>query len=56
MTHTSGGKGFVEYDDPHSVGMTGIIRRGMGYNAILECDALDANAPNEPACASAPRT
>src|SRR5436305_10212820 len=40
MAHTSRGKDFVEYDNPHNVGMTGIIGGAAGYHAILDCDVL----------------
>jgi pyruvate dehydrogenase (quinone) len=40
MAHTSRGKDFVEYDNPHNVGMTGIIGESSGYRAILDCDTL----------------
>ena len=29
---------------------------GASYHAILDCDVLDANTPNEPACGSVART
>ena len=38
--HTSRGKDFVEYENPHNVGMTGVIGGVAGYRAILECDTL----------------
>jgi pyruvate dehydrogenase (quinone) len=38
--HTSRGKDFVEYDNPHNVGMTGMIGGAAGYHAILDCDVL----------------
>jgi pyruvate dehydrogenase (quinone) len=40
MAHTSRGKDFVEYDNPHNVGMTGIIGGVSGYESILHCDVL----------------
>jgi pyruvate dehydrogenase (quinone) len=40
MAHTSRGKDFVEYDNPHNVGMTGIIGQPAGYHAILDCEVL----------------
>src|ERR1700751_5917001 len=40
MAHTSRGKDFVEYDNPHNVGMTGIIGEPSGYRAVLDCDTL----------------
>jgi pyruvate dehydrogenase (quinone) len=38
--HTSRGKDFVEYDNPHNVGMSGIIGQPAGYHAIMDCDVL----------------
>jgi pyruvate dehydrogenase (quinone) len=40
MAHTSRGKVFLEYDNPYSVGMTGIIGGGAGYHAILDSEVL----------------
>jgi pyruvate dehydrogenase (quinone) len=40
VAHTSRGKDAIEYDNPHNVGMTGIIGSESGYHAILECDTL----------------
>jgi pyruvate dehydrogenase (quinone) len=40
MAHTSRGKDFLEYDNPHNVGMTGIIGGAAGYHAILDCEVL----------------
>jgi pyruvate dehydrogenase (quinone) len=34
------GKPFIDYDNPYSVGMTGMIGFGMAYEAIHECDLL----------------
>jgi pyruvate dehydrogenase (quinone) len=34
------GKPFIDYDNPYSVGMTGMIGFGMCYEAIHECDLL----------------
>src|SRR5271154_5672360 len=38
--HTYRGKPFIEYDNPYTVGMTGMIGFGMAYEAIHECDLL----------------
>jgi pyruvate dehydrogenase (quinone) len=38
--HTSRAKDFVEYDNPHNVGMTGIFGVESGYHAVSECDTL----------------
>lgn len=40
IAHTSRGKDAVEYENPHNVGMTGVIGMESGYQAILNCDTL----------------
>jgi pyruvate dehydrogenase (quinone) len=40
VAHTSRGKDALEYDNPHNVGMTGVIGTESGYHAILNCDTL----------------
>jgi pyruvate dehydrogenase (quinone) len=40
VAHTSRGKDALEYDNPHNVGMTGILGMESGYHAILNCDTL----------------
>lgn len=40
MAHTSRGKDALEYDNPHNIGMTGVIGMEAGYQAILNCDTL----------------
>jgi pyruvate dehydrogenase (quinone) len=40
VAHTSRGKDVLEYDNPHNVGMTGVIGMEAGYHAILNCDTL----------------
>ncbi|MRW84138.1 ubiquinone-dependent pyruvate dehydrogenase [Pseudoduganella sp. FT26W] len=40
IAHTSRAKDFVEYDNPHNVGMTGIFGVASGYHAVSECDTL----------------
>jgi pyruvate dehydrogenase (quinone) len=40
IAHTSRAKDFVEYDNPHNVGMTGIFGVESGYHAVSECDTL----------------
>jgi pyruvate dehydrogenase (quinone) len=40
VAHTSRGKGAVEYDNPHNVGMTGVIGMESGYHCLLNCDTL----------------
>ncbi len=34
------GKEFVEYDNPFSVGMTGLLGFSSGYHAMMDCDLL----------------
>jgi pyruvate dehydrogenase (quinone) len=38
--HTSRAKDFLEYENPHNIGMTGIIGGEAGYHAVLGCDTL----------------
>ena len=38
--HTSRAKDFLEYDNPHNIGMTGILGTEAGYHALLNCDTL----------------
>jgi pyruvate dehydrogenase (quinone) len=40
VAHTSRGKDALEYNNPHNVGMTGVIGTESGYHAILNCDTL----------------
>ena len=40
IVHALGGKEFIEYDNPYSVGMTGLIGFSSGYAAIMACDTL----------------
>ncbi len=40
VVHALRGKPFVEYDNPHSVGMTGLIGVSSGYHAMEQCDVL----------------
>jgi pyruvate dehydrogenase (quinone) len=40
MVHALRGKEHVEWDNPYSVGMTGLIGYSSGYYAMRECDAL----------------
>jgi pyruvate dehydrogenase (quinone) len=40
MVHTMRGKEHVEWDNPHDVGMTGLIGFSSGYYAMLDCDVL----------------
>lgn len=40
IVHTLRGKEYIEHDNPHDVGMTGLIGFSSGYHAMLECDML----------------
>jgi pyruvate dehydrogenase (quinone) len=40
MVHALRGKEHVEWDNPYSVGMTGLIGFSSGYYAMNDCDAL----------------
>lgn len=40
IAHTTRAKDFVEYDNPHNVGMTGLIGGEAGYRTVLDCDVL----------------
>jgi pyruvate dehydrogenase (quinone) len=40
VVHSLRGKEFVEYDNPHDVGMTGLLGFASGYRAMEHCDAL----------------
>ena len=40
MVHTMRGKEHVEWENPYSVGMTGLIGFSSGYYAMLDCDVL----------------
>jgi pyruvate dehydrogenase (quinone) len=40
VAHTSRGKDWLEPNNPHNVGMTGVIGMESGYHAILNCDTL----------------
>jgi pyruvate dehydrogenase (quinone) len=40
VAHTTRGKDSLEYDNPHNIGMTGVIGMEAGYHAILSCDTL----------------
>ena len=40
VAHTTRGKDSLEYDNPHNVGMTGVIGMEAGYHCILSCDTL----------------
>ena len=40
IVHALRGKQFVEYDNPFSVGMTGLLGYSSGYRAMMSCDTL----------------
>ena len=40
IVHALRGKEFVEYDNPFSVGMTGLLGFSSGYHAMRNCDTL----------------
>lgn len=40
VAHTSRAKDFIEYDNPHNVGMTGMLGTAGGYHTIKTCDTL----------------
>jgi pyruvate dehydrogenase (quinone) len=40
VAHTTRGKDSLEYDNPHNIGMTGVIGMEAGYHAVLSCDTL----------------
>jgi pyruvate dehydrogenase (quinone) len=40
IVHALRGKEFVEYDNPFSVGMTGLLGFSSGYHAMMNCDLL----------------
>jgi pyruvate dehydrogenase (quinone) len=40
VAHTSRAKDFLEYDNPHNVGMTGMLGNVGGYHTIKTCDTL----------------
>jgi pyruvate dehydrogenase (quinone) len=40
IVHTLRGKEYIEYDNPHDVGMTGLVGFASGYKAMKNCDTL----------------
>ena len=40
IVHAMRGKEFIEYDNPFSVGMTGLLGFSSGYHAMLNCETL----------------
>jgi len=40
IVHALRGKEFVEYDNPFSVGMTGLLGFSSGYHAMMDCETL----------------
>jgi pyruvate dehydrogenase (quinone) len=40
IVHAFRGKEYLEYDNPHDVGMTGLVGFASGYAAMKDCDTL----------------
>jgi len=40
IAHTSRAKDFLEYDNPHNVGMTGLLGNDAGFHTVSNCDTL----------------
>jgi len=40
IVHAMRGKEFIEYDNPFSVGMTGLLGFSSGYHAMMNCETL----------------
>ncbi len=40
IAHTSRAKDFLEWDNPHNIGMTGLLGNEAGYQTVLDCDTL----------------
>jgi len=40
VVHSLRGKDFIEYDNPYSVGMTGLLGFASGHYAMMHCDLL----------------
>jgi pyruvate dehydrogenase (quinone) len=40
IVHALRGKEFIEYDNPHDVGMTGLLGFSSGYHAMMNCETL----------------
>jgi pyruvate dehydrogenase (quinone) len=40
VAHTTRGKDSLEYDNPHNIGMTGLIGMEAAYHCVLGCDTL----------------
>jgi pyruvate dehydrogenase (quinone) len=40
IAHTSRAKDFLEYDNPHNVGMTGLLGNEAGFHTVSNCDTL----------------
>ncbi|WAS89996.1 ubiquinone-dependent pyruvate dehydrogenase [Nannocystis punicea] len=40
VVHALRGKEFIEHDNPHDVGMTGLLGFSSGYHAMMNCDTL----------------
>lgn len=48
IVHALRGKPWLEYDNPHDVGMTGLIGFSSGYHTLKECDFLIMLGTNFP--------
>ena len=40
VAYTSRGKDFLQYDNPHGIGLTGLLGNEAAYSAVLNCDTL----------------
>ncbi len=40
VAHTSRAKDFLEHDNPHGIGLTGLLGNEAAYGAVLNCDTL----------------
>jgi pyruvate dehydrogenase (quinone) len=40
VAYTSRGKDFLQHDNPHGIGLTGLLGNEAAYSAVLNCDTL----------------
>jgi pyruvate dehydrogenase (quinone) len=40
VAYTSRGKDFLQYDNPHGIGLTGLLGNEAAYGAVMNCDTL----------------
>jgi pyruvate dehydrogenase (quinone) len=40
VAYTSRGKDFLQHDNPHGIGLTGLLGNKAAYSAVLNCDTL----------------